>query len=147
MIKSIVATDKAPGAVGPYSQGVRAGDLIYTAGQLGIVPGTKEFAGPDIESQTRQALENLKAVLEAAGSCLAHAVKTTVFLQDIGEFSRMNAVYAEFFPENPPGRSAVQVAALPLGGRVEIEAVAVACNCGEECECECECACEDAGEK
>jgi 2-iminobutanoate/2-iminopropanoate deaminase len=104
------------------------------------VPGTKEFAGPDIESQTRQALENLKAVLEAGGSCLKHAVKTTVFLQDIGEFSRMNAVYAEFFPENPPARSAVQVAALPLGGRVEIEAVAMACECeGGEGECNCEC--------
>jgi 2-iminobutanoate/2-iminopropanoate deaminase len=124
--KQIIATDKAPAAVGPYSQGVRAGDFIFTAGQLGIVPGTKEFAGPDIEAQTRQALENLKAVLEAGGSCLERVVKTTVFLQDIGEFARMNAVYAEFFPEGPPGRSAVQVAALPLGGRVEIEAVALA---------------------
>ena len=132
MEKSIVATEEAPAAVGPYSQGVRVGDLIYTAGQLGIVPGTKEFAGPDIESQTRQALENLKAVLEEGGACMAHVVKTTVFLQDIGEFSRMNAVYAGFFPDNPPARSAVQVAALPLGGRVEIEAVAVACDCDEE---------------
>jgi 2-iminobutanoate/2-iminopropanoate deaminase len=124
--KQIIATDKAPAAVGPYSQAVYAGDFIFTAGQLGIVPGTKEFAGPDVEAQTRQALENLKAVLEAGGSCLERVVKTTVFLQDIGEFARMNAVYAEFFPESPPGRSAVQVAALPLGGRVEIEAVALA---------------------
>jgi 2-iminobutanoate/2-iminopropanoate deaminase len=140
MDKQIIATEEAPAAVGPYSQGMQAGDLVFTAGQLGIVPGTKEFAGPDIESQTRQALENLKAVLEAGGSCLKHAVKTTVFLQDIGEFSRMNAVYAEFFPENPPARSAVQVAALPLGGRVEIEAVAMACECeGGEGECNCEC--------
>jgi 2-iminobutanoate/2-iminopropanoate deaminase len=140
MDKQTIATEEAPAAVGPYSQGVQAGDLVFTAGQLGIVPGTKEFAGPDIESQTRQALENLKAVLEAGGSCLKHAVKTTVFLQDIGEFSRMNAVYAEFFPENPPARSAVQVAALPLGGRVEIEAVAMACECeGGEEECNCEC--------
>ena len=129
MEKAIVATEEAPAAVGPYSQGVQAGDLIYTAGQLGIVPGTKEFAGLDIESQTRQALENLEAVLKAAGSCLTHVVKTTVFLQDIEEFSRMNGVYAEFFPEEPPARSAVQVAALPLGGRVEIEAVAMACDC------------------
>jgi 2-iminobutanoate/2-iminopropanoate deaminase len=126
--KRIVATDKAPAAVGPYSQGVCVGDFIFTAGQLGIIPGTKEFAGPDIEAQTRQALENLKAVLEAGGSCLEHVVKTTVFLQDIGEFARMNAVYAEFFPEGPPARSAVQVAALPLNGRVEIEAVAEACE-------------------
>jgi 2-iminobutanoate/2-iminopropanoate deaminase len=129
MEKTIIATDEAPGAVGPYSQAVQVGDLIYTAGQVGIVPGTKEFAGPHIESQTRQALENVQAVLKAAGSCLAHVVKTTVFLQDMGEFSRMNAVYAAFFPEGPPARSAVQVAALPLGARVEIEAVAVACDC------------------
>ncbi len=126
MNKQIIATDKAPAAVGPYSQAVRVGDLIYTAGQLGIVPGTKEFAGPDIENQTRQALQNLRAVLEAGGSCLEHVVKTTVFLADMGEFARMNAVYAEFFPEDPPARSAVQAAALPLGGRVEIEAVAQA---------------------
>ena len=134
MSKQIVATDKAPAAVGPYSQAVRVGDLIYTAGQLGLVPGTKEFAGSDIEAQTRQALENLEAVLEEGGSCLGHVVKTTVFLQDIGEFARMNGVYAEFFPEKPPARSAVQAAALPLGGRIEIEAVAEACDCegGEE---------------
>lgn len=138
MNKKIIATDKAPAAVGPYSQGVRVGDLIFTAGQLGIIPGTKEFAGPDIEAQTRQALENLKAVLEAGSSCLKHVVKTTVFLQDIGEFACMNAVYAEVFPEEPPARSAVQVAALPLGGRVEIEAVAEACDCeGGEGECSC----------
>jgi reactive intermediate/imine deaminase len=130
MDKQIIATDKAPAAVGPYSQAVRVGDLIYTAGQLGIVPGTKEFAGPDIEAQTRQALENLKAVLEAGGSCLEHVVKTTVFLQDIGEFARMNAVYAEFFPaeEEPPARATLQVAALPLGARIEIEVIAQACG-------------------
>jgi 2-iminobutanoate/2-iminopropanoate deaminase len=126
MNKQIIATDKAPAAVGPYSQGVRLGDIVFTAGQLGIVPGTKEFAGPDVESQTRQALENVRAVLEAGGSGLEHVVKTTVFLADIEEFARMNGVYAEFFPDKPPARSAVQVAALPLGGRVEIEAVAKA---------------------
>ena len=138
MQKERIATEKAPAAVGPYSQGMRAGDLIFTAGQLGIVPGTKDFAGPDVESQTRQALTNLKAVLEAAGSCLEHVVKTTVFMADMGEFARMNGVYAEFFPEDPPARSAVQAAALPLGGRVEVEAVALACDCegGEEgCGC------------
>jgi 2-iminobutanoate/2-iminopropanoate deaminase len=138
MNKRIVATDEAPAAVGPYSQGVQLGDFVFTAGQLGIVPGTADFAGPDIQSQTRQALENLKAVLEASGSCLKHAVKVTVFLQDIEEFSQMNQVYAEFFPEDPPARSAVQVAALPLGGRVEIEAVAEACECeGEDEDCRC----------
>ena len=141
MTREIVATDGAPAAVGPYSQGVATESFVFTAGQLGIVPGTKEFVGPDIESQTRQALQNVEAVLEAAGSCLAHVVKTTVFLQDMGEFSRMNAVYTEFFSEDPPARSAVQVAALPLGGRVEIEAVAEACDCdaGDDC-CACGCA-------
>jgi 2-iminobutanoate/2-iminopropanoate deaminase len=138
MSRQIIVTDRAPAAVGPYSQAVQVGDLIYTAGQLGIVPGTKEFAGPDIETQTRHALENVKEVLEAAGSCLQHVVKTTVFLLDMAEFGRMNGVYAEFFPENPPARSAVQVAALPLGGRVEIEAVAEACDCEsiEDCGCQ-----------
>lgn len=138
MKKEIVSTKDAPAAVGPYSQGIRAGDFVFTAGQLGIVPGSKEFAGPDIESQTRQALENLEAVLEAGGSCLKHVVKNTVFLADMGEFARMNGVYAEFFPENPPARSAVQAAALPLGGRVEIEAVALACDCeSDDCDENC----------
>ena len=137
MNKQIVATDQAPAAVGPYSQGVCAGDFVFTAGQLGIIPGTKEFAGLDIETQTRQALENVKAVLEAGGSCLEHVLKTTVFLQDMGEFGQMNGVYAEFFPENPPARSAVQAAALPLGGRVEIEAVAEACDCTSQEDCCC----------
>jgi len=138
MGKQVIATDNAPAAVGPYSQAVRVGSLIYTAGQLGIVPGTTTFAGADIEHQTRQALENLAAVLEAAGSCLQHVVKTTVFLQDIAEFARMNSVYAEFFPDQPPARSAVQVAALPLGGRVEVEAVAEACDCASPEECGCQ---------
>lgn len=129
MNKEILATEAAPAAVGPYSQGVQLGDCIFTAGQLGIVPDTGELAGPDIENQTRRALKNLEAVLEAGGSCLKHVVKVTVFLQDINEFSRMNAVYAQFFPDDPPARSAVQVAALPLGGRVEIEAIAEACEC------------------
>jgi 2-iminobutanoate/2-iminopropanoate deaminase len=125
MEKEIVATDKAPGAVGPYSQAVRVGELVYTAGQLGIVPGTKDFAGPEIESQTRQALKNLEAVLNASGSGLEHVIKTTVFLADMDEFARMNGVYATFFPENPPSRSAIEAGALPLGGRVEVEAVAL----------------------
>ena len=126
MDRTVITTDLAPSAVGPYSQAVRIGDLVFTAGQLGLVPGAGEFAGADIESQTRQALTNLTAILEAAGSSVEKVVKTTVFLQDITEFPRMNSVYVEFFPADPPARSAVQVAALPLGGRVEIEAVAVA---------------------
>jgi 2-iminobutanoate/2-iminopropanoate deaminase len=135
MTREIISTEKAPAAVGPYSQGICTGDFVYTAGQLGMVPGSKEFAGPDVESQTRQALMNLEAVLKAGGSCLKHVVKTTVFLADMEEFGQMNGVYAEFFAENPPARSAVQAAALPLGGRVEIEAVALACDCDDE-ECE-----------
>jgi 2-iminobutanoate/2-iminopropanoate deaminase len=125
MDRTAISTEDAPAAVGPYSQAIRSGELVFTAGQLGIVPGTKQFASPDIEGQTRQALANLQAVLSAAGSSLDQVIKTTVFLQDIDEFSRMNGVYAEFFPAVPPARSAVQVAALPLGGRVEIEAIAV----------------------
>jgi 2-iminobutanoate/2-iminopropanoate deaminase len=139
MKREIVATEQAPAAVGPYSQGIRANEFVFTAGQLGIVPGTKEFAGEEIEEQTRQALENLSAVLEAGGSCLRHVVKTTVFLADMGEFARMNAIYAEFFAEDPPARSAVQAAALPLGGRFEIEAVALVCDCeDDDCDCECD---------
>jgi len=138
MKRQTIATDKAPGAVGPYSQGVKAGNFVFTAGQLGLIPGTKDFAGDDIESQTRQALQNLQAVVEAGGSCLGHVAKTTVFLADMGEFALMNGVYAEFFPEKPPARSAVQAAALPLGGRVEIEAIALRCDCeGGEGDCDC----------
>ena len=141
MKRQIISTEQAPAAVGPYSQAVRAGDLIFTAGQLGLVPGTKELADPGIESQTRQALQNLDAILEAAGSCLKHAVKVTVYLADINEFSSMNSVYAKFFSETPPARAAVQAAALPLGAKVMIDIVAVACDCdGGDTPCECECA-------
>ena len=141
MKKQIIATTKAPPAVGPYSQGVRAGDFVFTAGQLGLVPGTKELAGPDIESQTRQALENLVSILQASSSCLQHALKATVYLSDIGDFPSMNAVYAQFFSEAPPARAAVQVAALPLGAKVMIDIVALACNCdGGDDVCDCECA-------
>jgi 2-iminobutanoate/2-iminopropanoate deaminase len=140
MRREIVVTENAPPAVGPYSQAVRVGDLIFTAGQLGLVPAARQFAGPDIEAQTRQALENIKGILEAAGSCLEHVVKATVYLQDIQEWPRLNAVYAEYFTANPPARSAFQVAALPMGARVEIEVVAVACDCNDgDCGCECDC--------
>jgi 2-iminobutanoate/2-iminopropanoate deaminase len=124
MPREIVETDGAPAPVGPYSQAVGSGRLVFTAGQIGLVPGTKEFAGPDVAAQTRQALTNLKAVLEAAGARLDHVVKTTVFLADMDEFSAMNEVYGEFFVEDPPARSAVQAARLPLDARVEIECVA-----------------------
>ena len=122
--KQTIATDKAPKAIGPYVVATRFGDLVFTSGQLGLVPETGELAPGGVEAETRQALTNLKHVLEAAGSSLDHALKTIVFLRDMGDFARMNAIYAEFFPKNPPARSTVQVAALPKGGAVEIEVVA-----------------------
>jgi 2-iminobutanoate/2-iminopropanoate deaminase len=123
--KKIIQTDKAPGAIGPYSQAVRTENMVFTAGQIGLDPATMELVSGGIEAETRQVLNNLKHVLEAAGSGLNYVVKTTVFLQDMGEFSKMNAIYGEFFSENPPARSAVEVAALPKGVTVEIEAVAL----------------------
>ncbi len=123
--KQIISTENAPKAIGPYSAGIRSGQLVFTAGQLGIAPQTGEIVSGGIEAETRQALTNLAHVLEAGGASLNDVVKTTVFLRDINDFSRMNGVYAEFFTQNPPARSAVQVAALPKGGAVEIEAVAV----------------------
>ena len=124
MDRKIIRTDNAPAPVGPYSQATVFGDLVFTAGQIGLAPGTKEFAGADVESQTRRALENLKAVLEAAGSGLDKVLKTTVFLRDMGDFPAMNEVYAEYFAKEPPARSAVEVARLPLDALVEIECVA-----------------------
>ena len=141
MKKQLITAEQAPAAVGPYSQAVRAGDFVFTAGQIGLVPGTKEMAGPNIESQTRQALQNLDAILEAAGSCLKHAVKATVYLADIDEFPSMNVEYAQFFPEAPPARAALQAVALPLGAKVMIDIVALACDCeGDNAPCGCECA-------
>lgn len=125
MDRHVIATSNAPAAVGPYSQAIKCCSLVYTAGQLGMATSTGRLVSGDIQEQTRQALKNLRAVLESGGSSLSHVVKTTVFLQNMGDFGAMNEVYAEFFPVDPPARSAVQVAALPLGGLVEIEAVAV----------------------
>lgn len=122
--REVIIADKAPKAIGPYSLGIRAGDYIFTAGQIGLDAKTGQLA-EGIEAQTRQAVLNLKSILEAAGSKLDNVVKTTVFMQDLGEFEKMNAVYGEFFAENPPARSTVQVAALPRGARVEIECMAV----------------------
>jgi 2-iminobutanoate/2-iminopropanoate deaminase len=123
--KDIIKTDRAPKAIGPYSAGVKTSSFIFTAGQLGIIPETGNLIEGGIESETRQALNNIKNILEAAGSSLNMIVKTTVFMRDMGEFSQMNAVYAEFFNENPPARSTVQVAALPKAAAVEIEAIAL----------------------
>ncbi len=123
-MKDVITTDKAPGAVGPYSQGIKTDNLIFTAGQLGIDPQTGEFAGDDVAAQTRQAMENLRAVLQAAGADLEHVVKTTIFVADMQDFGTVNEVYGACFADAPPARSTVQVAALPLGGRVEIEMIA-----------------------
>ena len=122
--KHVIVAENAPAAIGPYSVGIRVDNLIFTAGQLGLDPDTGELVAGGIEAETRQALTNLKNVLEAAGSSLDNVIKTTVFLQDINEFGRMNSVYREFFTEKFPSRSAVQVAALPKAGAVEIEAIA-----------------------
>ncbi|HPV08019.1 MAG TPA: RidA family protein [Aggregatilineales bacterium] len=123
--KQAVTTTNAPTAVGPYSQANVVGDFVFTAGQLGVDPQTGQFVSDEVQAQTRRALENLRAVLEAAGTDLAHVVKTTVFLSDMANFKAMNEVYATFFEPPYPARSAVAVKELPLGGLVEIEAVAV----------------------
>ena len=125
MSKEIVSTDRAPAAVGPYSQAVGTGNLVYTAGQIPLDPATGKMVEGTIQAQVEQALNNLQAVLEAAGSGLGQVIKTTVFLQDMDDFAAMNDVYARFFSAEPPARSAVEVARLPLGALVEIEAVAV----------------------
>jgi len=123
--KKIIYTNKAPKAIGPYSHAIRTWALVYTAGQVGINPATGELVGGGIEAQTRQVLTNLKNVLEESDSGLSFVVKTTVFLKDMNDFAKMNAIYAEFFSENPPARSTVAVAGLPKGALVEIEAVAM----------------------
>jgi len=130
--KKVVVTDKAPKAIGPYSAGVSTGHLVFTAGQLGMDPKTGDLVEGGIQAQTRQALNNLKAVLEAAGSKLELVIKTTVFLKDINAFGQMNEVYGTFFTKNFPARSAFQVAALPKGADVEIEAVALLPGDAEE---------------
>ncbi len=124
MKKNIVISEKSPKAIGPYSAATQFADLVYTSGQLGMNPDTGELVPGGIEGETRQALTNLSLVLQAAGSSLQQVLKTTVFLRDINDFARMNAVYAEFFTVDCPARSAFQVAALPKGAAVEIEAVA-----------------------
>ena len=123
--RQVISTPNAPKAIGPYSQAIRAGDFIFTAGQAGLDPSTMEIVTGGVEAETRQVLTNLKHVLEAAGSGLNHVVKTTVFLTDMANFAAMNAIYAEFFAENFPARSTVAAAGLPKGALVEIEAIAL----------------------
>lgn len=125
MGKNVISTKNAPAAIGPYSQGIEANGTVYVSGQLPINPQTGEFAGEDISSQAEQSLKNVQAVLAEAGLTLEHVVKATVFLKDIGDFAAMNEVYARYFTENCPARSAVQAAALPKDALVEIEVIAV----------------------
>ncbi len=123
--KEVIIPEGGAKPLAPYSPGIRVGPFVYTAGQIGLDPATSKLVGGNVQKETRQALTNLKAVLEAGGSDLEHVVKTTVFLNDIDDFGAMNDVYAEFFKDDPPARSAIQAGRLPLGALVEIEAVAV----------------------
>ncbi len=126
MSKTVVLTTKAPAPIGPYSQGIIAnGQLLYTAGQVAIDPASGQLLQGDIEVQTRQVMNNLKAIIEQAGGTMQEVVKTTVFLKDMNEFGSMNEVYGEFFPSNPPARSTVEVARLPKDFKVEIDAIVV----------------------
>lgn len=123
MSKKIISTEKAPGAIGPYSQAVRIGNMIYTSGQIPLNPETGEMV-TEIKAATKQCLENVKAILEVEGVSMENIIKTTVFLQDLNDFVDMNEVYGSYFPENPPARSAVEVARLPKDSIVEIEVIA-----------------------
>jgi reactive intermediate/imine deaminase len=120
----VISTDKAPGAVGPYSQAIKVGGFLYVSGQVGLVPGTKDFAGDDVESQTEQVMKNMGAILEAGGASYQDVVKTTVLLADMAGFAQVNAIYGRFFPSDPPARACYAVKTLPLSAKVEIEAIA-----------------------
>ena len=123
MSKKVIATEKAPGAIGPYSQAMRIGNMIFTSGQIPLNPGTGEMV-TEIAAATKQSLENVKAILEVEGATMDNVIKTTVFLSDMNNFVAMNEVYATYFPQNPPARSAVEVARLPKDAVVEIEVIA-----------------------
>jgi 2-iminobutanoate/2-iminopropanoate deaminase len=124
-VREIISTDKAPSAIGPYSQAVRVGGFVFASGQIPIDPATGEFVAGGVAEQTDQVLRNVSAVLEAAGTGLDRVVKTTVFLADMNDFSAMNEVYGRFFNEQPPARATVQAARLPRDARVEIDAIAL----------------------
>lgn len=124
--KEIIATDRAPAAIGPYSQAVRAGGLVFLSGQIPLDPATGQMIEGGIEEQTRQVMSNLEAVLAASGTSFEKVVRATIYLIDLGDFAKVNAIYGERFPHNPPARATVQVAALPRGSRVEIDLVALA---------------------
>lgn len=126
ILKQIVQTEKAPAAIGPYSQAVKANGLVFLSGQIALDPVTMDLAGNDVTEQTEQALRNLEQVLTAAGASLDQVVKTTVFLADMSDFAAMNEVYGKFFTQSKPARSTIQAAGLPMNVRVEIDAIALA---------------------
>ena len=125
-MKQVISTKEAPAAVGPYSQAIRAGSMVFCAGQIPLDPQSGQIESQDVGEQAKRVLENIGAVLQAAQLNFSHVVKTTVFLTDLADFQTVNEIYAGFFRENPPARSTIQVSALPKGARVEIEAIAVA---------------------
>ena len=125
-MRQVIATDTAPKAIGPYSQAIRSAGLLFLAGQIALDPATMQIVEGDIVKQTERVLENIKAILAAAGSSLDRVVKTTVFLKDMNEFAAMNEAYGRYFPQNPPARSTVEAARLPRDARVEIEVIALA---------------------
>jgi 2-iminobutanoate/2-iminopropanoate deaminase len=125
-VKEVISTDRGPKALGPYSQAIRANGFIFISGQGGLDPATGQIVEGDVTVQTTRALDNLKAIVEAAGSSLDHAVKVSVFLKDMNDFAAMNKVYRSYFPKNPPARTTVEVARLPIDLRVEIDLIALA---------------------
>ena len=125
MRKQIITTSEAPQALGPYSQAVRVGDFVFLSGQIPLDPGSGTVVQGDITVQTRRVMENLGAVLRAAGASFSEVVKSTIYLVDLGDYAKVNEVYGSYFPSEPPARATVQVAALPRGAKVEIEAIAV----------------------
>jgi 2-iminobutanoate/2-iminopropanoate deaminase len=125
-VRQVIATDTAPKAIGPYSQAIRSAGLLFLAGQIPLDPATMQLVEGDIGKQTERVMENVKAILAAAGSSLDRVVKTTVFLKDMNEFAAMNEVYGRYFPQNPPARSTVEAARLPKDARIEVEVIALA---------------------
>ena len=123
--REVISTAHAPAAVGPYSQAIRSGDFVFTAGQIPLVPETGKLVEDGIEAQTQQVMENLESVLKAAGTSLSNVVKTTIFVTNLADFATINQIYGSYFNSTPPARSTVQVAGLPLGANVEIEVVAL----------------------
>ncbi|HHT50335.1 MAG TPA: RidA family protein [Eubacteriaceae bacterium] len=125
MQKEPINSPNAPAAIGPYSQGVKIGNLFFTSGQMAIDPKTGEFIGEDIQAETKQTLDNIKAILEAANTNLENVIKTTVFIKDMNDFGKINEIYGQYFTENQPARSCVEVARLPKDANIEIEVIAV----------------------